>query len=209
MRHQILHRNRGNEKQWLKIREELKENECLLHWKRWKHVWNDVYMIFFTRLLWWLYIMNTEFIEWFHYISFFISFYFFNTSSSLRSPPFLSWIVDSFLSTALKPYLSVAVQMWTMRSLRFLHWMELLWVWQKHTHKHIVCVFDECVCVSVGIFVCLCVLNLWNTLSLFFCANSAFCIWFTTHLLHFKMQSNSNCVFLVVHQSIYHAIFRV
>lgn len=85
---------------------ELKEMDFLLHWKRWKHVWNDVLSL------------DGIFIEWLHYISDLILLCFQNNVSALAVSRRVCGSIQ-FFYRQLK-LISVASQMWKMRFMMFL-----------------------------------------------------------------------------------------
>lgn len=217
---------------WIKCREKIDATvknaiestvrKCLMHWKRWKHVWNCVQFFFLLSFfLFRLNIMHMDFIEWFHCISFFILHCFFYLWSTLlhhhlvvavsvfnSTAVCVVWFVSSTPKAIICGRSNVNNAIYDVS----FHWMELLWILKYTLNILYACLMNEhheCVHVpSPFAFACTSYF-MCNTLSLFLCENCAFYIWIDVKFtLPCKKRSNSNCVFLVVYQSIYQEIFR-
>lgn len=113
--------------------------------------------------------MNKDFLKWFHHIPIL---QFFNTSSSLRSLPFLLCIVDSFLSTAKATFIcgrsnvNNAIYEWNCYRIQ-----------KEKNVQTLLCAYLMNVCVSGGISFAYAFSFYATLLSLFFHENFTFCIW--------------------------------
>lgn len=144
------------------------------------------------------YMMNKDFLQWFHHIPFFISFFHF-FFSILRRCHFCPALLIHFYRQ-LKPHLSVAVRMWTMRCTTF-----RITEWNccsiKKNIQTLLSAYLMNMCVSVGISFTY-AFSFYATLSHFS----------SMKILHFAFESKEhslNCAqSLVAYQSFYLGVFR-
>lgn len=136
--------------------------------------------------------MNKDFLKWFHHIPIL---QFFNTSSHLFGRCHFCCALLIYFYRQQKPHLSVAVRMWTMRSMNGI----VIEFKKKKTYK-LYCVRIWWMCACLVVFRLL----MRSHFMQHFCHFSSmrilhFAFESKEHSLHSKMQCNLNCAFLATY----------